>query len=225
MCWLSVVSWLLLIGGCADGYRGCLAPKAESGSSPNGVVKQEIYVGLFPLDGYLHLKEYHIESEQPPPDEIANQVKRLRRQIEELNYAHSEYGFRLFRSQEESVRHDRGFLTGEYHLTTTERNLKKLVEDSFARVMRRPVDVVIDRKHVSFTFNARGLFVDNQFSDSSSKKGDEVTLAFKNGQTGHEKYEIVFSYKHVPASVPFVEQFGPDVHAERTQSNLPSERD
>ncbi len=190
---------------------GSQAPVAIS---PNQVRPREIYVQLYPRDGYLHIKEYHIES-LLPPDAVADQLEAIRNRIAALEYSESEYRFELFDAKEESWFRDRGFITGQYHLKTDETNVLKLIDDSFAKILRRPVKVKITESEIILQFPANGVRVadNNATGVYLHRETNWNRVVFGNDE---RFYEAVFSLDDSgDQTTSMIEYFPEDVHAEK----------
>lgn len=182
----------------------CLALLAGAGesnaagheaASPNGIAPREVFIRLYPLDGYVFFREYMLSTPLNSDTEIKAQVAAIRDLVGKTEFARSEFGFKLFQLREERVYKDRGFLTAEHHITTDERNLKKLMEESFGRILRREVEVTITREDIGLHFDRTGL---SSISSDTAKgaftnKNDTRAIIF--WRNGSEFYEAVFTYE------------------------------
>ncbi len=194
-----------------------MAKNPTASSSPNQFHAHEVYVQLYPRDGYLHVKEYNLGSVLPA-DSIPSQIARLKAKISALELSESEYAFEVFDAKEESLFMDRGFVTGEYHLKTDERNLKRLIADSFAKVLRRPVTLTINDTDRIIEFNSVGIRVADNNSTGVYANSDNTRtrMTFRNRQP---MYESVFTIDRSDNFVSLVKSFGDNVHAEKEPSS------
>lgn len=163
--------------------------------SPNGIAPREVYIRLYPRDGYVYFREYMVSTPLAADARIKAQVGRIHDLVGDTEFAQSEYGFRHFRLREEKFYEDRGFLTAEHHITTDERNLKKLMEDSFGKILRRDVKVTITETDIGLHFDRTGLAgisSDTAKSAFTNKKDSRAVIFWRNGV---EFYEAVFTYE------------------------------
>ena len=215
-----VIVTALLLASCTSESPEPTPPVAMNptvNSSPNQIPAHEVYVQLYPRDGYLHVKEYNLGSVLPA-DSIPSQIARLKAKISALELSESEYIFEVFDAKEESLFMDRGFVTGEYHLKTDERNLNRLIADSFAKVLRRPVTLTINDSGITIEFNNVGLRVADNNSTGVYANSDNTRtrMTFRNGQ---RMYESVFTFDRSDNVVSLAESFGDNVHAEKEPSS------
>ncbi len=219
MKWLPIIIVPILLASCqqskqADSLQTRAPTESNIVASPNDVRVHEIFVQLFPRDGYLHVKEYNITSLKDP-DSLADQVLDMRSKVSALAYSESEYGFEHFDAKEESFFEDRGLLTGEYHLKTDLTNLKELIDDSFSKILRRPVELTITDENITLVFGDQGIRVADNNSTGVFGNRDEnlIRMSFPNGS---RKYEAVFTMLYDDdESSTLIENFGDDVHAEK----------
>lgn len=174
---------------------GPAAATGHEAASPSGIAPREVYIRLYPLDGYVYFREYIVSTPLAADAEIKAQVGRIRGLVGRTEFAQAEYGFKLFRLREEKFHEDRGFLTAEHHITTDERNLKKLLEDSFGRILRRDVKVTITETDIGLHFDRTGLAsVSSPTARGAfTNKNDSRAIIF--WRNGSEFYEAVFTYE------------------------------
>lgn len=219
MRWLPLIIVTVLLASCRQSEQAVsiqtpALSESDTGDSPNELRVHEIFVQLYPRDGYLHVKEYNITSLKDAGS-LADQVSAMRAKIADLEYAESEYGFEHFDAKEESLFADRDFLTGEYHLKTDLTNLKELIDDSYSKILRRPVELTITEEYITLVFECGGIRVaDNNSTGVFAKPGENlIRMSFPNGS---RVYESVFTMVYDDAgSLSLKEIFGDDVHAEK----------
>ena len=189
--------FVMLAGVCLALLAGAGESNAagHEAASPNGIAPREVFIRLYPLDGYVFFREYMLSTPLNSDTEIKAQVAAIRDLVGKTEFARSEFGFKLFQLREERVYKDRGFLTAEHHITTDERNLKKLMEESFGRILRREVEVTITREDIGLHFDRTGL---SSISSDTAKgaftnKNDTRAIIF--WRNGSEFYEAVFTYE------------------------------
>lgn len=161
---------------------------STAGESPNGLRVSEYFIRLQPGGGALYFKEYDLQV--PVQDgAIAQRTgEAVARLVEANEYLASEYGFEAFEPFGTSVFPDRGFVTREHLLRTSESNLGVLVRDSFERILRRPVTVKVSEKSIGLRFDAADLTVRDNNSQGVFAEGDEVVVCFRNGAS---RYDLV----------------------------------
>ncbi len=185
---LLAALFMTLLGGTLDASAA-----GHEAVSPNGIAPREIFIRLYPRDGYVWIRQYWLNTPLRDDTEIKAQVAAIRELVGKTGFAQSEYGFKRFRLREERVYVDRGQLTAEHHITTDERNLVKLMEDSFGRILRREIKVTITKEEIGLHFARTGL--SNISSDSALgayTKDDRAIIFWRNGI---EFYEAVFTYE------------------------------
>lgn len=172
---------------------GTAAAANHEADSPSGIAPREVYIRLYPLDGYAYFREYWLHTPLAKDAEIKAQVGRIRALVGRTEFAQAEYGFKLFRPREEKFYKDRGYLTAEHHITTDERNLKKLMTDSFGRILRRDVKVTVTETDIGLHFDRTGLSnVSSPTAKGAYTKGSRAIIFWRNGA---EFYEAVFTYE------------------------------
>lgn len=191
---------------------GSAAAAGHEARSPSGIAPREIYIRLYPLDGYVYFREYMISTPLTVDAEIRAQVGHIRDLVGETRFAQAEYGFRLFRLREERFYEDRGFLTAEHHITTDEANLQRMLEDSFGRILRRDVEITITDTDIGLHFDRTGLAAissDTAEGAFTNRNDSRAVIFWRNGS---EFYEAVFTYEWDEGRYqPLLPHFGGDL--------------
>lgn len=191
---ISILAAILLALLAGSGRMPAQAAGHEA-DSPNGIAPREVYIRLYPLDGYVYFREYIVSTPLAADARIKAQVGRIRDLVGNTEFARSEYDFRHFRLRQEKLYEDRGFLTAEHHITTDERNLKKLMEDSFGRILRRDVEVTINKTDIGLHFDRTGLASISSPTAKGAFTRKEDSRAVIFWRNGVDFYEAVFTYE------------------------------
>ncbi len=155
-------------------------------ASPEALTVSEYWLLLSPGDGNFIFREYDLQAVSMRAAGVSG--SRVADLVEEGRYLASEYGFERFQTMRSSVYPDRGFVTTAHLLMSPERQLDSLVDDSFARVLRRPVSVTISEGSVGLRFEAEGLRVASNNSQGVFGVGEDLVVCFRNGAS---RYEMV----------------------------------
>lgn len=167
-----------------------------------GLAAVEAYVRVYPENGFLHVKEYRLGATQA--DTSTEAVKTL---VKEAKYCAARFRFLHFTAMEESMKHDGDRITGEYHLLTRERDLAKMLEDSFGKILNRKVSVKIDQS-VTLYYSGPDLRVGGHNAEGVYEKGNDRVIIWKRGL---KYYEAVFGEPIKPKALSLAETFGDDV--------------
>ena len=170
----------------------------------------ELYVSLHPGDGYLLIKEYKVSTLLKSRQDIEAQVEGIRKLVSKAGYVKQRFGCEGFVALEERMYKDGRIITGEYHLLTKEKNVKKMVENSFGKILNRNVTLKIEKENVAIFFDNRDEFlVGSDNSIGVYKKDSLNVVVWKNGTS---RYEMIFSFEQGGAPFKSIfEYFGEDV--------------
>ncbi len=186
---------------------------ADGLSKKLNIEAAEIYVCLYPGDGYLHIKEYRLSA--VTRDTSTEKIKSL---IEDAKFCEKRFPFRHFTAMEESMKRDRGYITGEYHLMTRERSLVKMMEDSFGKILDRKVKVTINEDDIGLHFIGPDIQVRSNNANGVYGKEDQRVIFWKNGL---QYFEVVFGEHTDQHFDSIAASFGADVSSpEKTEADV-----
>jgi len=177
----------------------------------NNIEAPEIYIQLYPADGYLHIKEYKISSLLDDPEKIKKQIDEIAESVKSATYCHRRFGFKQFIPIEERMFINQDIVTGEYHLLTKEKDLKKIMQDCFGVLLNRKVAVTIEDKAIGLHYEGDDIVVADNNALGVYGKGAMRVIFWKNGD---RYYEAVFRpKKEVETSKSIIEYFEADVES------------
>ena len=194
----------------ADGTKRTFNVYAGGSFDRKDVKAAEIYVRLYPGDGYLLVKEYKVSTLLSSRQDIEGQIKEIKELVSKAGYAKERFGCEEFVAVEERMYKDGGVIMGEYHLLTKEKNVRKMVEGCFEKIVNKDVVMKTEEENISMFFDSGDDFV--VVSDNSLgvyKKNSLSAVLWKNGA---RSYEVVFTFERKDAPFKSVfEYFGEDV--------------
>ncbi|HEG44699.1 MAG TPA: hypothetical protein ENH94_11700 [Phycisphaerales bacterium] len=173
---------------------------------------QEIYLRIYPADRYVEIIEYNLLSTQKDAAQIKDDISHIKDLIEDANYCNKKFKFKYFRSVEESMAKERGFIKGHYHLVTNQliknkENMISLFKDVFGKVLRRKVDVTIAQSEIGLFFSGNDINVGQGNSLGAYAKGNKRAIYWK---TGEKYYDIVLNVD-AGKNKAIIKQFGQNV--------------
>lgn len=154
----------------------------------------ELYVSIYPHEGYVFIKEYKLSTTLNNKQKIEKQTQKIKSLVQECKLTETHFNFKHFTVMEEALNVDRGMLTGEYHLFTKSENTILMFEDIFSGILKRPVKVTLN-KNVGIHFNDKenNLGFNGRDKAEVYKKGNQISIFWKNGLP---YYDIVISKKN-----------------------------
>lgn len=199
---IALILTLSVISGFADGLNKTL-----------NITTAETYVRLYPRDGYLQIKEYSLSATSSRTS--TEKVKSL---IANAKYCKKRFKFKQFTALEESMKHDRDFITGEYHLMTRDLNLVKMMEDCFGKILDRKVRVTIDESSIGLHYTGSDIQVRSNNAEGAYEKGDQRVIFWKNGL---QYFEVVFGETANKQYNSIANSFGSDVSSpEKSEAEI-----
>lgn len=159
---------------------------SEAAASPLGLLASEYWLLLNPSAGTFIFREYDLRAGPDSSGSVASTGREVARLVESGDYPVAEFGFQSFTTLRTSVYPERGFITSAHLLHTDERRLYSLIEDSFERVLRRPVSVTISDGSIGVRFRGTGLRVADNNSRGVFVNGDDLVVCFRNGASQYE---------------------------------------
>jgi hypothetical protein len=163
----------------------------------------ETFVQLYPRDGFLHIKEYSLGATSSRCS-----IKKIKALVEDAEYCRSKFKFDHFTAMEESMKKDRGYITGEYNLMTRETNLVKMMEDGFGKVLDRKVEVSINDGKIGLYYDGEDIQVRSNNAEGAYANGEKRVIFWKNGL---QYFEAVFAGISGKTGKSIVASFGADV--------------
>jgi hypothetical protein len=180
---------LVLSAFCLSAFRSHKPPALVQSLD---VEAAETYVQLWPADGFLYIKEYHLSTLKSDPTDIRQQVAHISDLVRSTKYCKSRYGLADFTSMEERIFHDRDFITVECRLVTKEQNLHTLMNNAFSSVLNRNVKTIISEKEIGLHFDGPDVAVRTNNAEGVFAKEDSRVIFWQNGD---RFYEAVFARK------------------------------
>jgi hypothetical protein len=150
----------------------------------------ETYVQIWPADGFLYIKEYHVSTLKSNDVEIHRQVAHISDLVRSANYSKARYGLRVFTPMEERIFRDRQFVTVECRLLTKERNLQTLMDNAFSSLLGRQAKTRVFEDEIGLYFNGPDIEVRNNNAKGVFAKDGRRAIFWRNGE---RFYEAVFA--------------------------------
>lgn len=163
----------------------------------------ETYVQLYPRDGFLHIKEYSLGATSSRCS-----IQKIKSMVADAKYCDSKFKFKHFTAMEESMKMDRGYITGEYNLMTRETNFVKMMEDGFGKVLNRKVRVTISDEKIGLYYTGDDVEVRSHNAEGVFAKEDQRVIFWKNGL---QYFEAVFADNPESRASSIADSFGADV--------------
>ena len=157
-------------------------PANEGMASPLGLLSSEYWLVLSPASKSFIFREYNLRT----GSDVALTGQRVMELVGQGQYPEAEFGFEHFEPLRSSVYPDRGFVTTDHLLHSEESNLLTLVNDSFARILRRPLSVTVSDQTIGVRFNGSGLRVAENNSLGVFAQEDDLVVCFRNGASSYE---------------------------------------
>jgi hypothetical protein len=150
----------------------------------------ETYVQLWPADGFLCIKEYHLSTLKSDPADIRRQVADISALVRSANYCKTRYRLNIFTPMEERIFHDQHFVTVECRLLTKERNLRALMDNVYSSLLNRHVEVTISDGEIGLYFDGPDIEVRGNNGKGAFAKDERRAIFWRNGD---RHYEMVFA--------------------------------
>lgn len=166
------------------------------------VASTETYVRLYPMDGFMHIKEYALSATSS-----RTSVKKLKELVKNAKYSRKHFGFKTFIPMEESMTRDRNFITGEYRLMTRETNFITMMEDVFSGVLDRKVTVTVSDA-IMLHFDGNDIKVRDNNAKGVYEKGKQRLIVWDKK---NRYLEVVFGDSGKRKHKSFTKSFGADV--------------
>jgi hypothetical protein len=188
----------ILIMACLE---NCMTPSTALSSDNAGddspalvrsldIEAGETFVQLWPADGFLYVKEYHLGTLKSDPAEIHRQVAHISGLVRSGNYIKARYGLQGFTPMEERIFHDGEFVTVECRLLTKERNLQKIMDSVYSSVLNRHVAITVSKGEIGLHFDGPDIAVRGNNAKGVFGKDNRRAIFWRNGE---RFYEAVFA--------------------------------
>lgn len=159
------------------------------GAADLRVESPEIFVEINPATGYLHVKEYYLSTLETDEGAVTTQLAGLSDLVARAAYCPSRFHLASFTPIEESLLRDRGAVTTECHLFTTETKVEKILEAAFGGVLDTRVSAAIGDGEIRLEFDGPDVQVRGNNAIGVYAKGPRRALVWP---AGAGKLEAVF---------------------------------